>query len=315
MLLSIYRFIRSFIRSFIGMSLPGGWAWLHPDVPFVLALWYFIRRKGSESNRWLDVILRALVLLSNLVFQTQDWFLGYLQLPVTFVSLTVLMLGVTSFWVPELWLLGNTDSCLKANDHCHLRASAVPWGLLCAWICNLKAFGSNGFFFFVFCLFLFLSHNYNPEVFTTMVANKGLEKAGASFKPGPPGTNSLMSPPKDTKVTLLNFWAECSLERKWSSWVPDNNACILKPLAFYIAADFLYLQLCKLSLFPGRIPGNEAVEYFAWGIVDFAIKAVYYELAQQCHVKHCYYCVARACTARRCIRAISLFYLFVMYML
>jgi len=137
--LSIYHFIRMslpgaiarLLRSFIRMSLPGGWAWLHPDVPFVLALWYFIRRKGSESNRWLDVILRTLVLLRNLVFQTQDWLLGYLQLPVTFVSLHSINAWLINFWVPELWLLGNTYSCLKANDQCHTHASAEPRGLLC----------------------------------------------------------------------------------------------------------------------------------------------------------------------------------------
>lgn len=225
MLPSIYRFIRSFIR----MSLPGGWAWLHPDVPFVLALWYFIRRKGSESNRWLDVILRALVPLSNLVFQTQDWLLGYLQLPVTFVSLHSINAWLISFWVPELWLLGNTYSCLKANDQCHAHASAEPWGLLCVWISNLKAFGSNVF----------------PKGFTIMVANKGPEKARVSVKPGPPGTNSLMSPPKDMKVTLLNFWirAECSLERKWSSWVPDNDACTLKLLASFIKIPCCWLPV------------------------------------------------------------------------
>ena len=35
---------------------------------------------------------------------------------------------------------------------------------------------------------------------------------------GFPGTNSLMSPPKDTKVNLLNFWgrAECTQQRNKS---------------------------------------------------------------------------------------------------
>jgi len=42
-----------------------------------------------------------------------------------------------------------------------------------------------------------------------MVANEILEKVRSQM----PGTDSLMSPPKDMKVTLLNFWvrAECTL--------------------------------------------------------------------------------------------------------